>query len=204
MKKISLLLLIFLSCSDKHTSSDLPGRLGNPEMSLTDDPRAIPAVTKVMSEYGLDALVPDPPISIDATQNEKVEYMTSLEPVYEEIFKSWYSDLPEIKGLERFTKVIEGVDGNEITLGGLKLKSKYKLLAHSDGDVLLHSITDAILGATNKNDIGVHFPPSKSKYKNSDSVLFLNRSSSNLLIGCPTIVLFMFISNSSSCASFTS
>ena len=117
MKKISLLLLlIFLSCSDKHTSSDLPGRLGNPEMSLTDDPRAIPAVTKVMSEYGLDALVPDPPISIDATQNEKVEYMTSLEPVYEEIFKSWYSDLPEIKGLERFTKVIEGVDGNEITL----------------------------------------------------------------------------------------
>lgn len=67
-------------------------------------------------------------------------------------------------------------DGNEITLGGLKLKSKYKLLAHSDGDVLLHSITDAILGATNKNDIGVHFPPSKSKYKNSDSVLFLNKA----------------------------
>ena len=66
--------------------------------------------------------------------------------------------------------------GNEITLGGVKLKSKYKLLAHSDGDVLLHSITDAILGATNKNDIGVHFPPSKSKYKNSNSVLFLNKA----------------------------
>jgi len=67
-------------------------------------------------------------------------------------------------------------DGNEITLGGVKLKSKYKLLAHSDGDVLLHSITDAILGATGKNDIGVHFPPSKSKYKNSNSVLFLNKA----------------------------
>ena len=66
--------------------------------------------------------------------------------------------------------------GNEINLGGVKLKSKYKLLAHSDGDVLLHSITDAILGATNKNDIGVHFPPSKSKYKNSNSVLFLNKA----------------------------
>ena len=67
-------------------------------------------------------------------------------------------------------------DGNQITLGGVKLKSKYKLLAHSDGDVLLHSITDAILGATGKNDIGVHFPPSKSKYKNSNSVLFLNKA----------------------------
>ena len=67
-------------------------------------------------------------------------------------------------------------DGNEITLGGVKLKSKYKLLAHSDGDVLLHSITDAILGAIGKNDIGFHFPPSKSKYKNSNSVLFLNKA----------------------------
>jgi len=66
--------------------------------------------------------------------------------------------------------------GNKITLGGVKLKSKYKLLAHSDGDVLLHSITDAILGATNKNDIGVHFPPSKSKYKNLNSLLFLNKA----------------------------
>ena len=67
-------------------------------------------------------------------------------------------------------------EGNEIILGGVKLKSKYKLLAHSDGDVLLHSITDAILGAISKNDIGFHFPPSKSKYKNSNSVLFLNKA----------------------------
>ncbi len=67
-------------------------------------------------------------------------------------------------------------DGNEIILGGVKLKSKYKLLAHSDGDVLLHSITDAILGAIGKNDIGFHFPPSKSKYKNSNSILFLNKA----------------------------
>ena len=67
-------------------------------------------------------------------------------------------------------------EGNEIILGGVKLKSKYKLLAHSDGDVLLHSITDAILGAIGKNDIGFHFPPSKSKYKNSNSILFLNKA----------------------------
>ena len=67
-------------------------------------------------------------------------------------------------------------EGNEIILGGVKLKSKYKLLAHSDGDVLLHSITDAILGATGKNDIGVHYPPSNNKYKNTNSILFLNKA----------------------------
>ena len=67
-------------------------------------------------------------------------------------------------------------EGNEIILGGVKLKSKYKLLAHSDGDVLLHSITDAILGATGKNDIGVHYPPSNNKYKSANSILFLNKA----------------------------
>ena len=64
-------------------------------------------------------------------------------------------------------------EGNEIILGGVKLKSKYKLLAHSDGDVLLHSITDAILGATGKNDIGVHYPPSNNKYKSANSIFAL-------------------------------
>ena len=88
-----------------------------------------------MSEYGLDALAPDPPISIDATQNQKVEYMTSLEPVYEEIFKSWYSDLPEVKGLDRFTKVIEGVDGNQITLlyTNQKIRNQIFLNLHIHG-----------------------------------------------------------------------
>ena len=42
-------------------------------MSLINDPRAIPAVTKVMSDFGLDSLAPDPPISIEATQKEKVD-----------------------------------------------------------------------------------------------------------------------------------
>ena len=70
MKKISILLLISIvvSCSDsRKNSSSLPGRLGNPEMSLINDPRAIPAVTKVMSDFGLDSLAPDPPISVSYT-----------------------------------------------------------------------------------------------------------------------------------------
>ena len=149
MKKISLLLLLIVSsCSNHKSSNDLPGRLGNPEMSLIDDPRAIPAVTKVMSDYGLDALAPDPPISIDATQNQKVEYMTSLEPVYEEIFKSLYSDLPEVKGLDRFTKVIEGVDGNQITLYIHKPKNQK---SNIPGILHIHGGGMSIMKAKNVN-----------------------------------------------------
>ncbi len=68
------------------------------------------------------------------------------------------------------------VEGNEINLGGLKFKSKYKIDAHSDGDVLLHSITDAIFGALGKDDIGIHFSPNILKYKNKESTFFLNKA----------------------------
>ena len=149
MKKISILLslLFIISCSDStKNSTNLPGRLGNPEMSLINDPNL--AVTKVMSEYGLDALAPDPPISIDATQKEKVDYMTSLEPAYEEIFKSWYSDLPEVVGVERFTKVIDGVDGNKITL---YIHKPEKQISTLPGILHIHGGGMSILKASNPN-----------------------------------------------------
>ena len=78
MKKTSqlLLLFIFISCSDSvKDSSNLPGRLGNPEMNLKNDSRAIPAVTKVMSQYGLGAFAPDPPISIEATLRRNISIL---------------------------------------------------------------------------------------------------------------------------------
>ena len=68
------------------------------------------------------------------------------------------------------------IQGSELNLGGLKFKSKYKLDAHSDGDVLLHSITDAIFGALGKDDIGVHFSPNNLKYKNKESTIFLDKA----------------------------
>ena len=100
MKKVILLSLILItSCVTSNSiNTNLPGRLGDSEMSLKNDPRAIPAVIKVMSEFDMDGLAPEPPISIDATQLEKVDYLSSLEPVYEEVFKSWYSDLTEVEG----------------------------------------------------------------------------------------------------------
>ncbi len=55
--------------------------------------------------------------------------------------------------------------GKYLTLGGLKLKSNYELIGHSDGDVILHSMIDAILGSLQKGDIGDYFPSSSNKYQ---------------------------------------
>ena len=48
--------------------------------------------------------------------------------------------------------------------------------ANSDGDPILHSITDAILGALNEKDIGFHFEPDNEKYKNANSIIFINKA----------------------------
>ena len=67
-------------------------------------------------------------------------------------------------------------EGKSIKLGGLKIKSKFSLEANSDGDPILHSITDAILGALNEKDIGFHFEPDSKTYKNVNSVIFINKA----------------------------
>ena len=65
------------------------------------------------------------------------------------------------------------VSSGSFLLGGVKIDSKFKVEGHSDGDALIHSIIDAILGAMNENDIGHHFPSSNPKYKNCSSSKFL-------------------------------
>ena len=63
--------------------------------------------------------------------------------------------------------------GDHIWLGGIKIPHSAKLNGHSDSDVLLHAITDAILGALGDGDIGVHFPPSQEKWRGVASKIFL-------------------------------
>ena len=67
-------------------------------------------------------------------------------------------------------------EGNEITLCGLKIPFSKKLLGHSDADVGLHAITDALYGAIASGDIGTHFPPSDNAWKDAASTVFLNHA----------------------------
>ncbi len=63
--------------------------------------------------------------------------------------------------------------GVPLVIGGLKIDHPQGLAGHSDGDVLLHAITDALLGAVSAGDIGSFFPPSDDRWKNADSSIFL-------------------------------
>ena len=67
------------------------------------------------------------------------------------------------------------IEGRDLWLGGVKLQHSKGLLGHSDADVLIHAICDALLGAANMRDIGYHFPDNASEYKNIDSKLLLRR-----------------------------
>ncbi|WP_438280248.1 2-C-methyl-D-erythritol 2,4-cyclodiphosphate synthase [Pseudomonas alabamensis] len=64
-------------------------------------------------------------------------------------------------------------DGAFITLGGLQIAHTRGLLAHSDGDVLLHALSDALLGAAALGDIGKHFPDTDPQFKGADSRVLL-------------------------------
>ena len=63
-----------------------------------------------------------------------------------------------------------------IKLGGVMIPYSRGFLAHSDGDVLIHAIVDALLGALGEGDIGSHFPDSDIQYKNCDSAYFVSQS----------------------------
>lgn len=66
------------------------------------------------------------------------------------------------------------VSGRKLILGGVEIKHNKGLLGHSDADVLLHSICDALLGAAGLNDIGYYFPNTNPKWKNISSLILLH------------------------------
>lgn len=68
------------------------------------------------------------------------------------------------------------VEGRDLWIGGVKIPHTKGALGHSDADVLLHAICDAILGAACLGDIGVHFPDTSAEFKNIDSKILLQRT----------------------------
>lgn len=67
-------------------------------------------------------------------------------------------------------------ENRKLILGGIEIPHKKGLLGHSDADALLHSITDAMLGALALGDIGQHFPDTNPEYKDTDSAFFLRQT----------------------------
>ena len=68
------------------------------------------------------------------------------------------------------------VPNSELWLGGIKFEHELGLLGHSDADVLIHAICDALLGAANMRDIGYHFPDNAGEFKNIDSKILLAKT----------------------------
>lgn len=90
--------------------------------------------------------------------------------------------MPTIDDRRPTTRIGYGFDSHEfrpgipLKIGGLTLAHDRGLGGHSDGDVLLHAITDALLGAIAAPDIGALFPPADPKWKGADSVIFLHEA----------------------------
>ena len=66
--------------------------------------------------------------------------------------------------------------GDHVTLCGIAIPNDYGLIGHSDADVAMHTVTDAIYGALAQGDIGQHFPPSEAQWKGADSRIFLEHA----------------------------
>ena len=67
-------------------------------------------------------------------------------------------------------------ENKKLVIGGVEIEYELGLLAHSDGDVLLHAAADALLGAAGERDIGYHFPDTDGTYKNVDSAVLLEKT----------------------------
>ena len=68
------------------------------------------------------------------------------------------------------------VEGRDLWMGGIKIEHTLGLLGHSDADVLIHAICDALLGAANMRDIGYHFPDNSAETLNIDSKILLKKT----------------------------
>lgn len=79
-------------------------------------------------------------------------------------------------------------EGDFITLGGVIIPYHHGFIAHSDGDVLIHSLCDALLGSIAAGDIGLHFPDTDDRYKNIDSCILLEKTSKLLTQNLYSIV----------------
>jgi 2-C-methyl-D-erythritol 4-phosphate cytidylyltransferase / 2-C-methyl-D-erythritol 2,4-cyclodiphosphate synthase len=112
-------------------------------------------------------------------RNRKLTTRADVEAANAELNMRLFVDRPDVR-------VGQGIDfhvfekGKFVTLCGVEVPHSHKLKGHSDADVALHAVTDAILGAIGEGDIGIHFPPSDMQWRNAASSIFLTKAMSLL------------------------
>ena len=138
-----------------------------------------------------EVLITDDVQLIESKMNKKIKY---IDGNYENLKITRKEDINILKKYLFYkTKIGNGFDihklgkGNYISIGGIKIKSIYKAIGHSDGDVVLHAVIDALLGANAKGDIGKFFPSLK-KYKNISSIELLNKIKNKIDLDNSTII----------------
>jgi 2-C-methyl-D-erythritol 4-phosphate cytidylyltransferase / 2-C-methyl-D-erythritol 2,4-cyclodiphosphate synthase len=113
-------------------------------------------------------------------RNKKLTTKADVEAANVELNMMLFVDRPDVR-------MGQGIDfhvfekGKFVTLCGIEVPHSHKLKGHSDADVAMHALTDAILGAIGEGDIGTHFPPSDMQWKNAASSIFLNKAMSLLM-----------------------
>jgi 2-C-methyl-D-erythritol 4-phosphate cytidylyltransferase / 2-C-methyl-D-erythritol 2,4-cyclodiphosphate synthase len=112
-------------------------------------------------------------------RNKKLTTKADVEAANAELNMQLFVDRPDVR-------MGQGIDfhvfekGKFVTLCGVEITHTHKLKGHSDADVAMHALTDAILGAIGEGDIGTHFPPSDMQWKNTASSIFLKKAMSLL------------------------
>jgi 2-C-methyl-D-erythritol 4-phosphate cytidylyltransferase/2-C-methyl-D-erythritol 2,4-cyclodiphosphate synthase len=140
---------------------------GQLRSALEDAASAGVAVTdeaQAMERLGIRAvLVPGSPFNIKVTRAEDLELAAAILKM----------------GESSQMRIGQGVDvhafgaGDHVVLGGVRIAHAQGIIAHSDGDVVIHALCDALLGAMGDGDIGQHFPDSDPRYRGADSRVFL-------------------------------
>ena len=119
MKKLFYLVIVFfISCGPQQTKNQekLPGRLGNENLALKNDKRLNPQLLSALSEVGLDSIAPPPPVSVLSSEEDRLQFIASSEPLYRGLFASIYQSIDLPNDVVNETRIIKDEDGNEIKL----------------------------------------------------------------------------------------
>jgi 2-C-methyl-D-erythritol 4-phosphate cytidylyltransferase/2-C-methyl-D-erythritol 2,4-cyclodiphosphate synthase len=139
-------------------------QLRNALKDAADSGLAVTDEAQAMQRLGIRAaLVPGSPFNIKVTQAEDLDLAAAILKM----------------GESSQMRIGQGVDvhafgvGDHVVLGGVRIAHAQGIVAHSDGDVVIHALCDALLGAMGDGDIGQHFPDSDPRYRGADSRVFL-------------------------------